>query len=607
MRLTALDWIIALTAVAVCFAPALFFGKRSSRNTSEFFASGRSVPWWLAGLSMVATTFSSDTPNLVTDIVRRNGVAGNWVWWAFVLTGISTVFFYARLWRRSGVMTDLEFYEIRYSGKAASVVRGFRAVYLGLLFNCMIMATVNLAACKIAGVLFGLDRWQTLAFVGLLNVAFAAHSGLWGVLVIDMIQFFIKMTAVIAAAYFALGAPEVGGLAGLIDKLSAIRGPGGIDYLSVLPDFTNNWDLAVAVFIMPIAVQWWAVWYPGSEPGGGSYIAQRMLASKSEKDALGAVLFFNVAHYVLRPWPWILVALASILVYPELADIQRAFPHLDPHLLGHDIAYPAMLKFLPAGFVGLMVGGLVAANSSTILTHLNWGASYLVHDFYRRFINKDAEERHYVFAGRVATIALFFLSSGLVFVLDTAKDAFDVILQVGAGTGLLYLVRWFWWRVNAWCEVVAMISSFLVSAVFLILEKQGVYSTTSAMRLIITIAVTTACWLLAAYFAPQTDRKTLIEFYRKVRPAGPGWEAIRLEAGISKDEAAQTGESIPLALVGWVAGCAVIWSSLFTVGNFLYGRYNYALALGAVFAISGMILLRVINRLWTGKSERVAV
>jgi Na+/proline symporter len=556
---------------------------------------------------MVATTFSSDTPNLVTDIVRRNGVAGNWVWWAFTLTGVATVFFYARLWRRSGVLTDLEFYEIRYSGTAASAVRGFRAVYLGLLFNCLIMATVNLAACKIAGILFGLERWQTLLFVGLLNVVFAAHSGLWGVLVIDMIQFFIKMTAVIAAAYFALRLPQVGGLGGLIDKLSAMKGPEGINYLNVLPDFTNNWDIALAVFIMPIAVQWWAVWYPGAEPGGGSYIAQRMLASKSEKDSLGAVLFFNIAHYVLRPWPWILVALCSIIVYPQLSDIKAAFPNLDPNLLGHDIAYPAMLKFLPIGFVGLMVGGLVAANSSTILTHLNWGASYLVHDFYRRFINSGAEERHYVFAGRVATIALFFLSSSLVFVLDTAKDAFDVILQVGAGTGLLYLVRWFWWRVNAWCEVVAMISSFLVSAVFLILEKQGVYSTTSAMRLIITIAVTTACWLLASYFAPQTDRKTLIEFYRKVRPAGPGWEAIRREAGISKDEAAQTGESIPLALVGWVAGCAVIWSSLFTVGNFLYGRYNYALALGAVFVVSGIILLKVINRLWTVKSERVAV
>jgi len=605
MRLTALDWIIAFIAVAVCFAPALFFGKRSSKNTSEFFASGRSVPWWLAGLSMVATTFSSDTPNFVTNVVRTQGVAGNWIWWSFVLTGVATVFFYARLWRRSGVLTDLEFYEIRYSGKAAGVVRGFRSVYLGLFFNCLIMATVNLAACKIAGILFGFERWQTLLFVGLLNVAFAAHSGLWGVLVIDMIQFFIKMTAVIAAAYFAVKLPQVGGLEGLIDKLSVMKGPGGINYLNVLPDFTNNWDIALAVFIMPIAVQWWAVWYPGAEPGGGSYIAQRMLASKSEKDSLGAVLFFNVAHYVLRPWPWILVALCSIIVYPQLSDIQAAFPHVDPTLVKDDIAYPAMLKFLPVGFVGLMVGGLVAANSSTILTHLNWGASYLVHDFYRRFVNSGAEERHYVFAGRVATIVLFFLSSGLVFLLDSAKDAFDLILQVGAGTGLLYLVRWFWWRVNAWCEVVAMIGSFLVSVVFLVLEKQGVYSTTSAMRLIITIAVTTALWLLAAYFAPQTDRKTLIEFYRKVRPAGPGWKAIRLEAGISKDEAAQTGDSLPLALIGWVAGCAMIWSSLFTVGNFLYGRYGYALALGAVFLVSGMILLKVVNKLWTGKSGHV--
>jgi Na+/proline symporter len=386
----------------------------------------------------------------------------------------------------------------------------------------------------------------------------------------------------------------------MVEKLSAVRGPEGINYLSILPDFTNNWDIALAVFVMPIAVQWWAVWYPGSEPGGGSYIAQRMLASKSEKDALGAVLFFNVAHYVLRPWPWILVALCSIIIYPQLSDIQAAFPNLDPGLIGHDIAYPAMLRFLPAGFVGLMVGGLVAANSSTILTHLNWGASYLVHDFYRRFLNQDASEKHYVFVGRLATILLFFVSSGLVFVLDTAKDAFDVILQVGAGTGLLYLVRWFWWRANAWCEVVAMVSSFLVSVGFLVLEKGGLFHTPPAGRLVITVAITTVCWLLAAYLAPQTDRQTLVEFYRKVRPAGPGWEPIRREAGLSKAEVAKTGDSIPLSLVGWVAGCTMIWSSLFTVGNFLYGRTGYALALLAVFVVSGLVLLRVINILWRG-------
>lgn len=601
MHLSLVDWIIAFFAVAICFAPALFFAKRSSKDTSEFFASGRSVPWWLAGLSMVATTFSSDTPNLVTDIVRRQGVAGNWVWWAFVLTGVATVFFYARLWRRSGVLTDLEFYEIRYSGTAASAVRGFRAVYLGLLFNCLIMATVNLAACKIAGVLFGLERWQTLAFVGLLNVVFAAHSGLWGVLVIDMIQFFIKMTAVTAAAYFALQHPAVGGLSGMVDKLSTLRGPDGLNYLNILPDFNNNWEMAVTVFIMPIAVQWWAVWYPGAEPGGGSYIAQRMLASKSERDSLGAVLFFNVAHYVLRPWPWILVGLCSLLVYPQLSDIQTAFPHLDPKLIGHDIAYPAMLKFLPVGFVGLMVGGLVAANSSTILTHLNWGASYLVHDFYRRFIQRSATEKHYVMAGRVVTVLLFFLSSGLVFVLDTAKDSFDIILQVGAGTGLLYLIRWFWWRVNAWCEVVAMISSFVISVLFLILEKQHLLSTTSAVRLVLTILATTICWVLAAYLAPQTNRQTLIDFYRQVKPAGPGWKTIRQEAGLSRAELAEPGDSIPLALLGWVSGCTVIWSSLFTVGNFLYGRTGMGFFLLAVFAVSVAALIYVVNHLWSGR------
>ena len=596
MHLHPIDWAIVAASLLVCFLPALFFGRRAGKNTSEFFASGRAVPWWLGGLSMVATTFSSDTPNLVTDIVRRNGVAGNWVWWAFVLTGIATVFFYARLWRRSGVLTDLEFYEIRYSGKAASVVRGFRAVYLGLLFNCMIMATVNLAACKIAGVLFGLDRWQTLTFVGLLNVVFAAHSGLWGVLVIDMIQFFIKMTAVIAAAYFALQVPQVGGLHGLVEKLSTMRGPGGVDYLAILPDFTSNWELAVAVFVMPLAVQWWAVWYPGAEPGGGSYIAQRMLASRSEKDSLGAVLFFNIAHYVLRPWPWILVALASILVYPELSDIQEAFPHLDPSLIGHDIAYPAMLKFLPVGFVGLMVGGLIAANSSTILTHLNWGASYLVHDFYRRFIRRDATEHHYVRAGRWTTVGLFLVSSAMVFMLDTAKGAFDVILQVGAGTGLLYLVRWFWWRVNAWCEVVAMISSFLVSVVLLALARSGSPVGTH-VGLLVTVAVTTVCWVAGAYLAPATDERVLVEFYRKVRPVGPGWNHVREAAGLPAGDSGAPN-NIPLAMLGWTAGCTVIWSALFTVGNVLYGRTGYALTLGAVCTASGLVLLAVVRRLW---------
>ena len=601
MKLQWIDWVIVAASLLLCFVPALFFGRRAGKSTSEFFVSGRSVPWWLAGLSMVATTFSSDTPNLVTDIVRRQGVSGNWVWWAFVLTGVATVFFYARLWRRSEVMTDLEFYEIRYSGKAAVVVRGFRSVYLGLFFNCVIMASVNLAACKIANVLFGMPRWQTLLLVGMLNVAFAAHSGLWGVLVIDMIQFFLKMTAVIAAAYFAV--QHVGGLSVMVERLSApMVGPDGktmLHYLNILPDFTNNWDIAVAVFVMPIAVQWWATWYPGAEPGGGSYIAQRMLASKSEKDALGAVLFFNIAHYVLRPWPWILVGLCSLLVYPQLSDIQKAFPNLDPSLLGHDIAYPAMLKFLPVGFIGLMVGGLIAANSSTILTHLNWGASYLVHDFYRRFIRRDATEKHYVWAGRVTTVGLFLASAGTVYLLESAKDSFDLILQIGAGTGLLYLLRWFWWRINAWCEVAAMISSFGVSAFLLVLRRQTDIEMSTHVALLVTIAITTVCWVATAFLAPQTDRETLIAFYKKVRPFGPGWRRIREASGISAEEAASTGENIPLALLGWTAGCAAIWSSLFAVGTFLYGRLMQAGLLTAVFVVSGAVLLWVINRLWS--------
>jgi Na+/proline symporter len=434
-----------------------------------------------------------------------------------------------------------------------------------------------------------------------LNVVFAAHTGLWGVLVIDMIQFFIKMTAVIAAAWFALQAPQVGGLTGLIDKLTTMRGPDGLDYLAVLPDFTNNWDLAIAVFVMPIAVQWWAVWYPGAEPGGGSYIAQRMLASKSEKDALGAVLFFNVAHYVLRPWPWILVGLASLLVYPELADIQRAFPNLDPRLLGHDIAYPAMLRFLPVGFVGLMVGGLIAANSSTILTHLNWGASYLVHDFYRRFVRRDADEAHYVLAGRIVTIGLFLCSSLVVYLLDTAKDAFDVILQIGAGTGLLYLVRWFWWRVNAWCEVVAMISSFAVSVILLGLSRSGVaFSTHQA--LLVTVGVTTLCWVVTAFIGPETDRQVLIDFYRRVRPAGPGWNAVRAAAG---PVGPGSGDNIPLALLGWAAGCTAIWSALFTVGNFLYMRYATALFMLGVFGISSLTVIWIMRTIWVSPAARI--
>jgi solute:Na+ symporter, SSS family len=620
MHLQPIDWVIVVASLAVCFIPALFFSRRAGKNTSEFFASGRSVPWWLAGLSMVATTFSSDTPNWVTEQVRKFGVAGNWQWWAFVLTGVSTVFFFARLWRRSGVMTDLEFYELRYSGTPAKAVRGFRAVYLGLFFNCFIMGTVMLAACKIANILFGLPPWQTIVVCGLLNVIFAAQSGLWGVLVIDMIQFFIKMTAVVAAAYFGLvevarrtgaGQGALAGLHRLVEFLGArqvnfaegsqpvmsLANGQGQPILNILPNF-GMWDLALAIFLLPIAVGWWANWYPGAEPGGGSYIAQRMLASKSEKDSLGGTLFFNLAHYVLRPWPWIITALCSIIVFPELKDIQAAFPNADPRLIGHDSAFPAMLMFLPTGFVGLMVGGLIAANSSTILTHLNWGSSYLVHDFYRRFLRRDASEHHYVNVGRLCTLLLYVAAGLLSLTLDSAQGAFQIIISIGAGTGLLYLLRWYWWRINAWCEIVAMISSFGISIVFLVMGAAG-HHLPFAQTVLFSVAVTTVCWVVTAFVTPTTDRDTLVAFYKKVHPAGPGWAPVARMAG----RMSVATDHMGMATLGWVSGCTVIWSSLFAIGNFLYGRTSTAIGLTAIFAVSGATLLYVVNHLWDKAPE----
>ncbi len=591
MQLHTLDGLIVLASVLLCLAPALFFTRRAGRNLAEFFASGQSAPWWLVGVSMVATTFSADTPNLVTDIVRsKGGVAGNWVWWAFVLTGMATVFFYARLWRRSGVLTDLEFYEIRYCGRAASAVRGFRAVYLGLFFNCVIMATVNLAAAKIAAVVLGWPREQTLLVCGVINVVFAATAGLWGVLVIDLLQFGMAMTASVALAWFALQQPEVGGLSGLATQLGA-RTP---EVLSLLPDFSNH-EVALTIFFIPLAVQWWAVWYPGAEPGGGSYIAQRMLASRSERDALAGTLLFNFAHYVLRPWPWILVALASLVVFPDLESIRRAFPQVDPALIGPDIAYPAMMRFLPPGWMGLMLAGLLAAYVSTMITHLNWGTSYLVHDFYRRFVRPNAPERHYVQVGRWTTAGLMVAAAGCTVFIETAREGFNLLLQVGAGTGLIYLLRWFWWRINAWTEIVAMIVSFGVSAVLVLLKRAG-YGLSEPWPLLVTVGVTTVAWLLATFLMAPTPRAQLLEFVRRVRPPGPGWRELRAAAGVTASE-----DSLPLALLGWVLGCAAVWSGLFCAGSFLLGHPGRGAVLLGVFAVCAFGLGRVVTRLWRGR------
>ena len=586
MHLTSLDWIIVALSIVVAFLPALFYARRGGSSTKEFFTSGQAAPWWLIGVSMVATTFSTDTPNLVTDLVRTKGVANNWAWWSFLLTGMMTVFFYARLWRRSKVLTDLEFYEIRYSGKAATFVRGFRAVYLGLFFNCVIMASVNLAAAKIANVLLGWPMTQTLLVCAVINVVFAATSGLWGVLVVDFIQFGIAMSGSFAAAYFALKQPQVGGLAGLFSRI-----PSGT--LALVPDF-GDWNLTLTVLIIPLTIQWWSVWYPGAEPGGGSYIAQRMLASRSENDALAGTLFFNFAHYALRPWPWIIVALSSLLVYPQLADIAVALPYVDAKLIGHDMAYPAMLRFLPSGFLGLMIAGLLAAYVSTIATHLNWGGSYIVHDFYRRFVKPDADEAHYVRMGRMLTAVLMLFASLITFVLTSAQESFNLLMSIGAGTGLLYLLRWFWWRVTAWSEVAAMISSFVVAVAFFIAGKAG-HAVPSHISLITGIVVTTVVWVAVSFLGPQTDRATLESFYRLVRPAGPGWESIRRSTGL-----APSPDSLSLSLLAWVFGCLFVYAALFGAGSFLYGRSAQGLVWGIVFVVSSAVLYRVVPRIFRG-------
>ncbi len=586
MQLTSLDWTIVAISLVVCFLPAALMARRAGRSSREFFGSGQSAPWWLVGVSMVATTFSTDTPNLVTDLVRTGGVANNWAWWSFLLTGMATVFFYARLWRRSGVLTDLEFYEVRYSGTPARAVRAFRAVYLGLFFNCVIMATVNLAAVKIANVLLGWPMGQTLLVCAAINIVFAATSGLWGVMVTDFLQFGIAMTGSIAAAVYALRRPEVGGLSGLVEKLDP-------SVLSFVPDF-NDWNLALTIMIIPLTVQWWSVWYPGAEPGGGSYIAQRMLAARSERDALGGTLLFNVAHYALRSWPWIIVALASLLVYPTIGDIGTALPHVDPRLIGDDMAYPAMLRFLPAGLLGLMVAGLLSAYVSTISTHLNWGTSYLVHDVYRRFLRPDADEKHYVTMARWSTAILMIIAALLTYVLETARQSFDLLLAIGAGTGLLYLLRWFWWRITAWSEIAAMASSFIIAVSIAIAQKNGANIPTS-IALLISVGLTSLVWLAVAWFGPRTDRATLLSFYKLVRPSGPGWTDIRRESGV-----AAAPDSLPQALLAWMLGLAFVYGALFGVGSFLFGNTTAAALWGTLAVLSGLALLRVVPRLWSG-------
>ena len=593
MQLSALDWwVLALYGVTI-LSVGLAFARRAGRGTEEYFLAGRSMPWWLIGTSMVATTFSADTPNLVTDLVRTGGVSQNWVWWAFVITGMCTVFFYAKLWRRSGVLTDIGFYELRYSGRSAAFLRGFRAVYLGVFFNVMIMATVTLAAIKIGGVLLGVGPYTVVLVAGTATVLYSATSGLWGVLVTDLLLFSVSMIGSVAAAIYALRLPEVGGLSGLMAHANVT------DKLSFLPDFSDP-TTAAAVFIVPIAVQWWSTWYPGAEPGGGGYVAQRMLAAKDEKNAMQATLWFSVAHYAIRPWPWILVGLASLIVYPTLGDLTAAFPNVDPSIIGNDLAYPAMLVFLPAGLLGLVVASLAAAYMSTISTHLNWGASYVVDDVYRRFVAPDREERDYVKVARVSTVALIVLSSFVGLQLETAMQAFQILLQIGAGTGLVFLLRWFWWRINTWSEISAMVISFLVAVYFGFLHTPlGFTKWDPSAELVVGVAVTTVGWLVVTFLTPPVDTETLKDFHTRIQPLGKGWEAVvPRKRGPAQDGDVDTGQGGELAagLLSWFLGCVMVYAALFGTGFLLYGNMGWGLAGLILATVAGWGVLKLLPR-----------
>ncbi len=593
MKLITLDWLIIIGFFALSLVIGLISLKKAGRNYSEFFLSGRNMPWWLLGISMVATTFSCDTPNLVTDIVRQKGVAGNWAWWAFLLTGMLTVFIYAKLWRRSGINTDLEFYEIRYSGKMAAFLRGFRAIYLGFFFNIIVMASVSLAISKIGAVMLGWSAEKTLIIAMTITVIYSTLGGLRGILLTDFFQFAISIIGAIGAALILINIPEVGNFQKMISH------PNIADKISLLPDFSNTQSLLI-ILILPLAVQWWSVWYPGAEPGGGGYIAQRMLSAKTEKGAMGATFLFNAAHYALRPWPWIIVALASLVVFPDIASLREAFPDADPSIVKNDFAYPAMLSFLPNGFLGIVVASLIAAFMSTISTHLNWGSSYIVNDFYKRFIKPEASDKELVLAGRISTVILMIITVIFALLLSNALQAFYILLQIGAGTGLIFILRWFWWRINAYSEITAMIVSFLIALYFQFIHPfTGMASWGTALQLVAGVGITTVAWLTVTLLTPPEKSRTLISFYKLVFPGGPGWKKIIQEAenkGITIDES-KKGWDVPKGIIAMILGCLAIYSALFATGNWIYGKHMIASILSVVAFISTYYLTKVWSNL----------
>ena len=593
MQIATIDWVIIFSFFAITLGIGIYVSKTSGKSANDFFLSGRTMPWWLLGLSMVATTFSTDTPNLVTDIVRTNGVSGNWVWWAFLITGLLTVFVYAKLWRKSNVNTDLEFYELRYGGKPARFLRQFRSIYLGVVFNVITMSAVTLAAIKIGGIMLGLDPWQTVLTAGTVTVIFSAIGGFKGVVYTDVILFFVAMGGAIGAAYYLVNLPEVGGIQALLANEN-VAGK-----ISILPDFGNK-EAVITLLIIPLAVQWWSSWYPGAEPGGGGYIAQRMLAAKDENHAIGATFFFNIMHYALRPWPWILVALASLVVFPDLASLQTAFPNITADKLGHDLAYPAMLTKLPTGLLGLVLASLISAYMSTISTQLNWGSSYIVYDFYKTQINPEASQKRLVAVGKISTVVLMVLSTLLALLLQNAMQLFNLLLVFGAGTGLIFILRWFWWRINAWSEITAMVASGVISLLITIPSiKAGLFGEVGVFpawaEFPFVVFVTTSLWLLVTFITPSEDQSVLRSFYKKTQPGGPGWKKVIDAAKNDSVELVDSDEgwSVPSGILAMLLGCLMIYSTMFATGYYIYGDYQLAFPLTGLVIVSAFFLVKI--------------
>ncbi len=621
VQLQAVDWTIIAIFFLIVISIGFVASKTASTSSSEFFLGGRGMPWWLLGISMVACTFAADTPNLVTEMVRKDGVSKNWAWWAFLITGMVTVFIYAKLWRRSEVTTDLEFYELRYSGKPASFLRGFRSIYLGVFFNVLIMATVTLAIIKYGSLLFGAEKWECVLYGSLGVVIYATLGGLKACIWADFFQYSVAMFGAVYAAIFAV--TEAGrSAASKAIELGTLTSDQAADFvrdysmsdllqeadvaskISIFPDFSDpsQW---VPLLLIPIAVQWWSVWYPGAEPGGGGYIAQRMLAAKDEQNAIGATLLFNFAHYALRPWPWIVVALASLVCFPEVADMKAAFPHLSESVLAHDIAYPAMISKLGPGFLGVVMASIIAAYMSTIGTHLNWGSSYVVNDFYKRFVRPEASERDLVRMGRICTIVLMLFAGGLSLVLTSAKQAFDILLLSGAGSGAIYLLRWFWWRINAWSEILAMaISAALAFTLVLYVSDESMARGPVdgfTMKLMVSVAITSVVWLAGTFLTQPEDTETLRRFFRKCRPGGPGWAKVvataRAEGDYIDDTIHGQAWEMPVQLLCVFLGCIAIYSALFTIGGILYGHWVQVSILGIIALVSTGFLFKLFGRL----------